>query len=262
MLHTTLSSGRGAVHYWADGQGDQAIVFTHGATMDHGLFQHQMGYFAPRYRVISWDVPAHGQSRPYEPFSLQNAADEMVAILDAENISGAHLVGQSMGGYICQIAAVDHPERVLTLTAVGSSPIQWSYYSGLDRWLLSITPSLLGLYPYTTLIDIIAKQITVSPESRSYALETLKSFTKAEIAHIMGAVYNGLLQYNHASQRCPVLIVYGDRDRTGKVRAYCDRWAAQEDRELRVIPDAAHNANMDNPDGFNRVLAEFLENPS
>ena len=262
MIHKTVQGRHGMIHYWLDGVGDQTIVFTHGAAMDHGLFRYQVSQFGQQFRAISWDVPAHGQSRAYEHFSLQNAADEMVAILDAETIGSAHLVGQSMGGFICQIVAAEHPERVLTLTAVGSSPVQWSYYSSLDRWLLAITPNLLNLYPYATLIDMIAKQITVSPASRSYAQETLRTFTKAEIAHIMGAVYNGLLQYNHASLHCPVLIVYGARDRTGRVRAYCDRWAAQESRKLRIISDAAHNANMDNPEEFNRVLGEFLENPN
>jgi len=259
MVHKSISTGRGAVHYWMDGDGDRAMLFTHGATMDHGLFRFQMDHFAQRFRVITWDVPAHGQSRPYEHFSLQNAAQELIAILDAESISSAHLVGQSMGGYISQIAAAEHPARVLTISAVDSSPVQVSYYSGLDRWLLSITPFLLSLYPYSTLVNTIANQIAISPAARSYALETLKTFTKTEIAHIMGAVYDGLLQYNHVRLRCPVLIVCGARDRTGKVRTYCDRWAAKEGRELRIIPNAAHNANMDNPEEFDRILEKFLE---
>lgn len=259
MLHKTIIGKRGTVYYWADGEGDQAIVFTHGATMNHGLFQYQMDYFSRHFRVISWDVPLHGQSKPYDDFSLQNAAHELVAILDAEQIDQAHLVGQSMGGYISQIAAAEHPERVHTITAVDSSPVQLSYYSALDRWLLSITPSLLSLYPYNYLINVISKQIALSAPAQAYALATLKTFTKAEIAHIMGAVYRGLLQYDHATLPCPILIVYGEKDVTGKVRAYCDRWAEQEQREFTIISNAAHNANMDNPGEFNRALKEFLQ---
>jgi len=258
MIHKTMSGKQGAVHYWISQSGEQTIVFTHGATMDHGMFQSQWEYFSQRFRVISWDVPLHGQSRPYTPFSLQNAAHELMAILDAEQIRQAHLVGQSMGGYISQIAAAEYPDRVRTFTAVDSSPIQLAYYSQVDRWLLSITPSLIHLYPYATLISTIAKQIALSASAQAYALETLKTFTKAEIAHIMGEVYRGLLHYGHANLRCPILIVYGDRDRTGKVQAYCNRWAAQEKRTLKVIAHAAHNANMDNPGEFNRVLDEFL----
>ena len=258
MLHKTLAGKHGPIHYWVEGEGEQAILFTHGATMDHGLFQYQIAHFAPRYKVITWDAPGHGLSRPYERFSLQNAAHELIAILDAEAISQAHLVGQSMGGYICQIAAVEYPARVRTITAVDSSPVQLSYYSGLDRWLLSITPALLGLYPYNTLVNLVARQIALAPAAEAYALQTLKTLTKVEIANIMGAVYSGLVQYDSARLDCPIMIIYGERDVTGKVRAYCDRWAERESRLLRVIPRAAHNANMDNPGAFNQVLDEFL----
>ncbi len=115
------------------------------------------------------------------------------------------------------------------------------------------------MHHYSTLINAIAKQVALSVPAQSYALETLKTFTKAEIAHIMGAVYSGLLEYNHAHLPCPILIVYGDKDKTGKVKSYCNRWAEQEKRELKIISNAAHNANMDNPDEFNKALDEFLE---
>jgi pimeloyl-ACP methyl ester carboxylesterase len=228
--------------------------------MDHGLFAHQMEYFSQNYQVISWDVPQHGRSRPYEGFSLQVAATELISILDAEGVDKAHLVGQSMGGYISQIVALDDPERVRSLTAVASSPLQASYYSAVDRWLLSITPSLLRLYPYNYLIKIIATQIACQEPAQSYALETLKGLTKTEIADIMKEVYQGLKPYQHDFQlSLPILIVYGDADRTGKVRSYCNQWAKREERPLKIIPQAAHNANMDNPVDFNQALSEFLE---
>ena len=260
MNHKTIREKRGTVHYWVKGDGDACIVFTHGATMDHGLFQYQMEYFSGGYKAICWDVPLHGRSRPYEGFSLQNAARELVHILDAEHISQAHLVGQSMGGYIVQIVALDYPDRVLTLTAVDSSPIQPSYYSAIDNWLLSITPTLLHFYPYNLLINTIAKQIAVQETAQSYALETLQGLTKAEIAKIMGEVYQGLQSYElDFVLPHPLLIVYGDSDRTGKVQSYCDQWAEREERTLKIISNAGHNSNMDNPDEFNRILDEFLE---
>jgi len=260
MNHKTITNDRGTVHYWVDGTANETIIFTHGATMDHGMFQKQMELFAKKHKVISWDVPYHGLSRPYQDFSLQHAADDLIQILDAEGVAQAHLVGQSMGGYIIQIAALNHPDRVRSLVPVDSSPIQLSYYSKMDRWLLSITPSLLKLYPYNYLIKTIAKGITLDKSVESYALDVLKTYSIEDIAFIMDQVYKGLLLYEEDYRLpCPTLIVYGDKDKTGKVVAYCKRWAKQEDRELKVIPNAGHNANQDNPVEFNRILEEFLE---
>ena len=260
MEHRKLYSKNGSVHYWIEGQGDQYIVFTHGATMDHGLFQYQIEYFSQQYRVIVWDVPRHGLSRPYKGFSLPVAADELIKILNSEKVKKAHFVGQSMGGYIIQFVARDHPERVMSLTAVGSSPLQPSYYSKLDIWLLSITPPLLRLFPYSKLINTIAKQVAIKASSRSYALKTLKNLTKNEIAGIMGTVYQGVKE-NKYDSALPVdlLIILGDADRTGRVKTYCRRWAQRENRPLKIITNAAHNTNMDNPEQFNQILGDFLK---
>jgi pimeloyl-ACP methyl ester carboxylesterase len=165
-----------------------------------------------------------------------------------------------MGGYIVQIAGLNHPGRVRSLTVVDSSPIQLSYYSKMDRFLLSVTPFLLRLYPYGYLIKTIATQIALDKAAQEYAIAVLKTYTTAEIAYIMDGVYKGLLKYkDDVHLPHPLLIVYGDRDTSGKVREYCDRWAELEDRALKIIPNAAHNSNQDNPDEFNRTLESFLE---
>lgn len=258
MEHKTITNERGTIHYWTEGDGNTGLVFTHGATMDHGLFEFQFNKFDHDYKVIAWDVPCHGSSRPYSDFSLQNSADDLHSLLIAENINKAHLVGQSMGGYICQIVAADHPELISSVTTVGSSPIQLAYYSRLDRWLLSITPMLLRFYNFKSLIKLMSDQIALTANAKKYALRTLSGLTKAEVIHIMGAVYRGLMEYDKDTLACPVLISYGDKDITGKVKEYCDRWAREENRPLKVISNAAHNANMDNPDEFNQILIEFL----
>ena len=227
--------------------------------MDHALFQFQVEYFAQHFKVISWDVPSHGLSRPYNEFTLQLAATELVSILDIENVEKAHLVGQSMGGYISQFVARDHANRVSSLIAVDSSPMQPAYYSKLDMWFLAITPSLLRLYPYGSLIKTIAKQIALQDTSQAYALETLKAYSKTEIAQIMNAVYRGVKAYRHDGiLPVPILIIFGEADQSGKVQSYCRQWAEREKRPLQIISGAAHNANMDNPDDFNRIVDEFL----
>ena len=259
MNHKTLSNSRGIIHYWVDGNSDKTIIFTHGANMDHGMFHQQTGHFAKNYKVISWDVPAHGLSRPYKDFSLQYAADDLIQILNAEDTAQAHLVGQSMGGYISQIAALKYPDRVRSLTGVDSSPIQLSYYTKMDRWFLAVTPSLVLFYPYKFLIKTIAAGTGLQKAVQSYALEVLKTFTTSEIAFIMDRVYKGLLPYKQDHRlNCPILIVYGEKDTIRKMKEHCEHWAKRENRELKVISRAGHNANQDNPVEFNQVLESFL----
>jgi len=258
MEHKTYTNNRGIVHYWTEGDGNIGLIFTHGATMDHGLFEYQCNKFDQKYKVIVWDVPCHGLSRPYRDYSLQHCADDLYSIIIAEKIQKANLVGQSMGGYISQIAAADHPELITSVITVGSSPIQLAYYSKMDRWLLSITPILLKLYNFKSLVNLTSNQIALTTNGKKYALDTMSGLSKEEVIHIMGSVYRGLIEFDKDKLACPVLITYGDADITGKVQAYCQNWAKNEDRPLKVISNAAHNANMDNPDEFNQILADFL----
>lgn len=55
-------------------------------------------------------------------YSLDDMAADAVGLLDAVGIGAAHIVGASMGGFIAQLIALDHPERVLTLTSMISGP--------------------------------------------------------------------------------------------------------------------------------------------
>ena len=61
-----------------------------------------------------------GQPRP--AYQLDDLAADAAGLLDALNIRAAHIVGASMGGFIAQLVAINHPERVLSLTSIMSGP--------------------------------------------------------------------------------------------------------------------------------------------
>ena len=58
---------------------------------------------------------------PAVPYTLSDMAGDAVAVLDAAGVARAHIVGASMGGMIAQLVAVEHPDRVLSLTSIMSS---------------------------------------------------------------------------------------------------------------------------------------------
>ena len=79
----------------------------------------------PRY-VIRYDHRDTGQSTSYPPGEPGYTGDDLVAdaaaLLAVLGVRRAHVVGQSMGGALAQLVALDHPERVASLTLVATSP--------------------------------------------------------------------------------------------------------------------------------------------
>jgi pimeloyl-ACP methyl ester carboxylesterase len=62
-----------------------------------------------------------GGPLPSAPYTLSDMAADAVGLLDALQIERAHIVGASMGGMIVQTMAIEHPDRVLTMTSIMST---------------------------------------------------------------------------------------------------------------------------------------------
>jgi pimeloyl-ACP methyl ester carboxylesterase len=77
--------------------------------------------------VIRYDNRDTGLSTGYEPGTATYSSDDMagdaIRVLDEHGVDRAHVVGMSMGGGIAQLVALDHPDRVLSLTAISTSAI-------------------------------------------------------------------------------------------------------------------------------------------
>lgn len=75
--------------------------------------------------VIRYDNRDTGRSVTYEPgqpgYTLDDMAGDAAGVLDAYAIERAHLIGMSLGGMIAQLAVLQHPARVATLTLIASS---------------------------------------------------------------------------------------------------------------------------------------------
>ncbi len=92
--------------------------------------------------VVRYDHRDTGGSTSYTPGSLhytvEDLADDAVRVLDGLQIREAHLVGMSLGGFLAQLIALKHPERVRTLTLISSERL-----AAADPKMPGISPSVL-----------------------------------------------------------------------------------------------------------------------
>ena len=101
------------------------VLMTHGFTATHAMHELTVPVLSPARTCITWDVRGHGETdSPADPgqYSIPLALEDMRAILDAEGIDRAVLLGHSMGGFLSMSFQRRFPERVAALVLVGTGP--------------------------------------------------------------------------------------------------------------------------------------------
>lgn len=263
LEHKQIHSENGTVHYWVSRTGKQearTLVFTHGLTADHSMFEHQVAFFEDNFNILTWDVPLHGLSRPYAHFSYKNTAVELKAILNAEGFEKVVLIGMSMGGYPSQMFGHLYPQRVLGLVGIDTTPFGLQYYSKSDLWWLKKVEPLANWIPDRWLRNSMARSVSRTDYSHQKMVQMLDSSSKAQIVKQMGIAYGQFAAENmDMAFPFPVLILLGEYDQTGKVKQYCHAWAKATGYPLRIIKDAAHFSNGDNPDQVNAEITAFVQ---
>ena len=225
------------------------------------MFEEQVDYFVKDYNILLWDAPAHGKSRPFQQFDYDKAAKSIKQIFGAENISDAVFVGQSMGGFITQAVIKRFPELVTAFVSIDSTPYGEEYYSKSDVFWLKQVEWMASLFSLKTIKQAIAKQNTVTQAGYANMISMLVPYGKKEICHLMGIGYAGFLEDNcELKIECPVLLLVGEKDNTGKVKQYNKARSRRTGSDIIWIPNAAHNSNVDNPEFVNVCIKKFLDN--
>lgn len=103
------------LEYDAKGNGD-AVVLVHGFTLDRRMWDVEFSKLAEEFRVIRYDLRGHGAS-PGVTKAFSNTSD-LKSLLDDLDVTSAHLVGLSLGGWIATDFAILNPERVTSLTLI------------------------------------------------------------------------------------------------------------------------------------------------
>ena len=114
------------VDHFADPWRDtETILMLHGNAESSAAWYGWVPHLARRYRVVRPDMRGFGASTPMPrdfPWTLDVLIDDFIRLMDMLEINRFHLVGAKIGGTIARAFAARRPERVLTLTVVGTPP--------------------------------------------------------------------------------------------------------------------------------------------
>ncbi len=253
-------SDAGSLHYQVHGPAEApAIVFTHGGGLNSGMWDAQVAAVEDHYRAVTWDMPGHGRSAPLtEPLDVPQVADSLIGILDEIGIDSAALVGQSLGVYVNQHAAIRHPQRVSALASIGGLPID-EPMNRFELWGFKAALAVSRLLPESVIFGRAAGEKATTEEAREFFAESMSEMGKEQFLLMLAGQLDACEIEIDSGPRQPMLIAHGEHEMPKSLIEGNRQWhAAVPDSQYLEIPGAGHNANMDNPEIFNAALLEFL----
>ena len=239
---------------------DPAIVLIMGSTASmlswpdalcHGLAD--QGFY-----IIRFDHRDTGQTTTLPPgeatYTVEDMASDVIAILDAYDLPRATLMGMSLGGYIAQMVALKHPDRVRSLILHASEPLGWD---GPD--LPHIAPEFLDHFSQLSSLDwsdtvaVTDFLLTIERLSHSTGMAFDETATRQRIHQVLNRAIQPASMFNHASLTTredwtgrlrdlsrPTLILHGELDPIlppDNARALN---ATIEGSELLIVPRLGH----------------------
>ncbi|HEU4806679.1 MAG TPA: alpha/beta hydrolase [Homoserinimonas sp.] len=233
------------------------LVLCHGLGGNATVWYQQVPYFARGNRVITWDQRGFGRSsnvnRKHGPLT---AVSDLGALLDHLEVSSADIVGQSMGGWVALGAALAIPERIASLVlACTTAGIPVERESVREQPAPVAGGALpLGGHP------AIDESLRLRDPARAYLYQALGTFgDRPADSELMRMLAETTFDDNQLRRLdIPVLMIAGERDRlmTTALLRQASSWLA--DARLVEMPGLGHSPYFEDPDSWNRLVADFL----
>jgi pyruvate dehydrogenase E2 component (dihydrolipoamide acetyltransferase) len=246
------------IRYFERGEGGTPLLLVHGfgGDLNNWMFNHEA--LAAGRRVIALDLPGHGESgKTLQRGDLNELSEVVLALLDHLDIEAVHLVGHSMGGAVCLNTARLAPQRVCSLTLIGSAglgqEINGDYLQGFvdaaNRNALKL--QLVQLFSNPELVN---RQM-LEDMLKYKRLEGVDSALR-KLASTLFVGGQQQVDLRAVVQDCqqPVLLIWGSDDAIIPA-AHTEGLSAQ----IELLSGQAHMVQMEAAEQVNRLILEFVQ---
>lgn len=252
------------LYYEESGTGDETIVFSHGLLFDHRMWEHQLAYFSGRYRCIAYDHRGQGLSTVTDRgYDMDSLCADAVGLFRCLNLTRAHFVGLSMGGFVGMRLAARHPQLIdkLVLMETSADPEVNAAKYNLLRFIFSLGGARLVS---RKVISILFGRSSLADPSRKETADVWRKRVEQYPTTIVRAV-DGVIQRKGVADELakinsPTLILVGDEDVATTPEKAKRIQAGIPGSVLQVLPGAGHSSCLEVPGEVNRLIGDFLEN--
>jgi 3-oxoadipate enol-lactonase len=239
------------------------LTFSHSLACTLRMWDDQLDAFKDRFRILLYDTRGHGASEaPKGPYTLDMLAEDLRQLLEHLKIAQTHFVGLSMGGMIGQTLVLKQPDLfdrvVLADTGHTQTPETKKQWEERIR-----TAETKGMQPLvsSTLERWFTKDFR---EKEKDAVARIAALIQATPVPGYVGCCHAISNLNTTARlkeiKRPALAITGAQDAAAPGTRYIGENVPGA--ETVVIPQAAHIANIEQAEAFNRALREFLSSPA
>lgn len=234
------------------------MLFVHGVGSTAAIWDYQLQALNDSYRCFAVELRGNGVPKP-EPapaeITREGFVDDVLAIADAAAVDTFHFVGCSLGGVIGFELWKRVPQRLRSLTFVGS----FAWYPDSAAYVQSVIAAVEAAGTMERFAHERAKKLGMPPGRRTdetieqMACKTVPSYIASTRATWTGE-YRDLLR----SITVPMLVICGERDAVAPPSFSQEIADGVPGARLEILAQAGHVTNADAPDRFNDLLRAFL----
>ena len=243
------------------------VLFLHAFPVHMGMWEPQVRALAATHQAVRFDVRGLGGSAAGDGLlTMERIADDAAGLLDHLGLPAAVVCGLSMGGYAAFALLRRHPERirglVLASTRAGADSEQARRRraeladavrrEGAAAAAHAFVPKLLGTTAQRERPEVVerVRGMVLSNQPRGICDALAGLAARADSTATLREV------------RVPTLVIAGAEDTVSPPAELEAIHRAIAGSRLVVLPRAGHLSNMEDPEGFNAALREFLAAPS
>ncbi|NQU69803.1 MAG: alpha/beta fold hydrolase [Rhodospirillales bacterium] len=233
------------------------VLFLHGAG-GAGVWLPFMERLAEHHEVIVPDHPGYGHSdTPDWLDELPDLAFFYLDFLEAQGLSGVHVVGSSLGGWVGAEMAIRDSSRLASLTLVNAAGIHVDGAPKGDLFLWTPEERVRNLFHDPAIAEA---RLAIEPTEEEADIGLKNEFTTAKLAW-SPRFYNPQLRKWVHRIKLPTLVVWGDDDRIFPAE-YAAAWHELiPGSRMEIFPDCGHLPHVEKSDAFvdtfNRFIAEI-----
>lgn len=240
-----------------------ALILNHSLATSHDMWGPQIALFARHFHVIAFDMRGHGASAaPEGAYSLDQLADDVVALADHLGLATFNFLGLSIGGLIGQSLALRHGGRLkkLILSSTFTGPVNADGKKGWDERIATATAQGMASQIEPTMARWLSAAFQKSaPHTAQWIRDQIAATPVAGFAGCAAAIRDMTLEPARLGAiKAPTLVIAGELDPGATPAAGQRIVEAVPGAESYVLSGGFHLCNVEFPHVFNERVLAFL----